>query len=36
VGVAASAQTGRQLAMLDAWLAGADRPDGLTVDADLR
>jgi aminopeptidase N len=35
-GVAASAQTGRQLAMLDAWLAGADLPDGLRVDADLR
>jgi aminopeptidase N len=35
-GVAASVQTGRQLAMLDAWLAGADLPAGLTVDADLR
>ena len=36
VGIAASAQTARQLAMLDAWLAGADLPDGLTVDAGLR
>jgi aminopeptidase N len=36
VGVAASAQTGTQLALLKAWLDGQDRPDGLTVDADLR
>ncbi|MBV9853761.1 MAG: ERAP1-like C-terminal domain-containing protein [Streptosporangiaceae bacterium] len=36
VGAAASAQTSGQLAMLDAWLAGADLPGGLTVDADLR
>jgi aminopeptidase N len=36
VGVAASAQTGRQLALLDSWLAGQDVPDGLRVDADLR
>jgi aminopeptidase N len=36
VGVAGSVQTGRQLAMLGAWLAGADLPDRLTVDADLR
>lgn len=36
VGVAASAQTGGQLAMLKAWLAGADLPVGLMVDADLR
>jgi aminopeptidase N len=36
VGAAASAQTSGQLAMLDGWLSGADRPDGLTVDADLR
>lgn len=36
VGVATSAQADWQLAMLDAWLDGADLPDGLTVDADLR
>lgn len=36
VGAAASAQTSGQLAMLDAWLVGADLPDGLTIDADLR
>jgi aminopeptidase N len=36
VGAAASAQASGQLAMLDAWLAGADLPDGLTVDAGLR
>jgi aminopeptidase N len=36
VGVTASAQTGRQFAMLDAWLAGTDLPGGLTVDAGLR
>ncbi|MBO0806023.1 MAG: ERAP1-like C-terminal domain-containing protein, partial [Nocardiopsaceae bacterium] len=36
VGVASSAQTDWQLAMLNAWLAGADLPDGLTIDADLR
>jgi aminopeptidase N len=35
-GVAASVQTGRQLALLDPWLAGEDLPDGLRVDADLR
>jgi aminopeptidase N len=35
-GVTASAQTPRQLALLDSWLAGADLPDGLRVDADLR
>ena len=36
VGVAASVQTGSQLAMLDAWLTGVDLPDGLVVDAGLR
>jgi aminopeptidase N len=36
VGVATSAQAGRQLALLGSWLAGEDVPDGLRVDADLR
>lgn len=36
VGAVASAQSDGQLAMLDSWLTGADLPDGLNVDADLR
>jgi aminopeptidase N len=36
LGFAASAQTDDQLAVLDAWLAGKDRPDGLDIDAELR
>jgi aminopeptidase N len=36
IGFAASAQTDDQLARLDAWLAGKDRPDGLAIDAELR
>jgi aminopeptidase N len=35
-GTAASARTSEQLALLDAWLAGTDLPDGLAVDGDLR
>jgi aminopeptidase N len=36
IGFAASAQTDDQLAQLDAWLAGKDRPGGLAIDAELR
>jgi len=36
VGVAASAQVGGQLALLEAWLSGEEVPDGLTIDPDLR
>jgi aminopeptidase N len=36
IGFAASAQTDGQLAVLGAWLAGKDLPDGLSVDAGLR
>ena len=36
IGFAASAQTDDQLAVLRAWLAGKDLPDGLAVDAELR
>ena len=36
IGFAASAQTDDQLAVLGAWLAGKDLPDGLAVDAELR
>lgn len=35
-GFAASAQTDGQLAMLGAWLAGKNLPDGLAIDAELR
>jgi aminopeptidase N len=36
IGFAASAQSDDQLAVLGAWLAGKDMPDGLAVDAELR
>lgn len=36
VGFAASAQSDRQLAVLGAWLAGKDLPDGIAVDGELR
>jgi aminopeptidase N len=36
IGFAASAQADDQLAALDAWLAGKDRPGGLAIDAELR
>jgi aminopeptidase N len=36
IGFAASAQTDDQLAVLGAWLAGGDLPDGLALDAELR
>ncbi len=36
IGFAASAQSDGQLAVLEAWLAGTDRPDGLAIDAELR
>jgi aminopeptidase N len=36
IGFADSAQSDDQLAVLDAWLAGKDRPDGLDIDAELR
>ena len=35
-GFAASAQAGDQLAVIGAWLAGKDLPDGLALDAELR
>ncbi len=35
-GFAASAQAGDQLAVIGAWLAGQDLPDGLALDAGLR
>ena len=36
IGFAASAQAGDQLAVICAWLAGKDLPDGLALDAELR
>jgi aminopeptidase N len=36
IGFAASAQADGQLAVLGAWLAGKDLPDGLATDAELR
>jgi aminopeptidase N len=36
IGFAASAQADDQLAVLGAWLAGKDMPDGLAIDAELR
>ena len=36
IGFAASAQADDQLAVLGAWLAGKDLPDGLAIDAELR
>jgi aminopeptidase N len=36
IGFAASAQADGQLAVLGAWLAGKDVPDGLALDAELR
>jgi aminopeptidase N len=36
IGFAASAQADDQLAVLGAWLAGKDLPDGLALDAELR
>jgi aminopeptidase N len=36
LGFAASAQADSQLAVLGAWLAGKDLPDGLSLDAELR
>jgi aminopeptidase N len=36
IGFAASAQADDQLAVIGAWLAGRDLPDGLAIDAELR
>jgi hypothetical protein len=36
IGFAASAQADDQLAVISAWLAGQDLPDGLALDAELR
>ncbi|HEU5417969.1 MAG TPA: M1 family aminopeptidase [Streptosporangiaceae bacterium] len=36
VGFAASAQSDDQIAVLGAWLAGTDLPDGVAIDAELR